>query len=208
MLESCKSIPPCVYPIADNLDAALAAGEDLVASASNWAVGDASDPAVAGAQRWAVSRFKAHELNLVARIVQARQHVSELGKDVQHFRPLAQLFVSATGELADAFGELNEQVDSSFETGGDLMAYLRSRGLIDADVASVSGAKAPEIGDEFLVGGKVPLGICLDLVAEFLDALDLTFDLYPEEGEEPADEVKAIAPPTDAKSSERLGSSV
>ena len=205
MLESCKSIPPCVYAIADNLDAALAAGEDLVASAANWAKGDCSDPAVAGAQRWAVSRFKAHELNLVARIVQARQHVNALGQDAPRFRPLAQLFVSATGDLAEAFGELNEQVDASFETGGDPTAYLRSRGLVDEEAASLEEAEAPQVSDEFLVAGKVPLGICLDLVAEFLDALDLTFDLYPEEDR---DEVKAIAPPTDAKVGESAGSTV
>lgn len=200
MLESCKSVPPCVYQIADNLDAALASGEDLVAAGANWEVGDPSDPAVAGAQRWAVSRFKVHELGLVARIVQARQHVRDLGQEIQRFRPLSQLFVSATGDLADVFGELNEQADTGFETGGDLIAYLRSRGLIDEEAAGLEDFKAPEIGDEFLVAGLVPLGVCMDLVAEFLDSLDLTFDLYPEDDEE----VKALPAPAAVAVLQRL----
>ncbi|MBU2582548.1 MAG: hypothetical protein KJ622_12595 [Alphaproteobacteria bacterium] len=185
------TIPPCVYHVADNLDAALAAGEDLIAASENWATGDPSDPGVAGAQRWALSRYRTHELNLVARIVQAREHVAVLGRTAQRFRPLAQLFCAATADLAGAFGELNQQVDTDFETGGAVSAYLRTRGLIDPEAATVSEAEAPDIDDGFLVAAKVPLGICLDLISEFLDALDVAFDLYPEHESSPAPHVRA-----------------
>ena len=181
MLERQVKVPPSVYLIADNLDAALAAGEDLMASAANWVTGDVLDPCVSGAQRWVLSRFKTHELNLVARIVQARMHVAELSREVQKFRPLAQLFVSATVDLDDAFEELHEQVEANFHTGGGRDPYLRSRGLLDVEAAGLADDKAPVIGDEFLVAAKVPLGVCLDLIAEFLDSLDETFDLYPDQ---------------------------
>lgn len=186
------TIPPCVYLVADNLDAALAAGEDLIASSENWATGDPSDPGVAGAQRWALSRYRCHELNLVARIVQAREHVSVLGRDTPRFRPLAHLFCAATADLAAAFNELNEQVDADFETGGALTAYLRTRGLIDPEAASLGESERPEIGDEFLIAAKVPLGVCLDLISEFLDALDIAFDLYPEDENSVAPTVRTI----------------
>lgn len=179
MLERQVHVPPSVYLIADNLDAALASGEDLTASASNWVTGDVSDPCVSVAQRWALSRFRAHELSLVARIVQARLHIAELSREVPRFRPLAQLFVSATTDLADVFEELHEQVEANFDTGGGRDAYLRSRGLLNIDAAGLADADTPIIGDDFLVAGKLPLGICMDLIAEFLDALDGTFDLYP-----------------------------
>lgn len=180
------TIPPCVYHVADNLDAALAAGEDLIAASENWATGDPSDPGVAGAQRWALTRYRNHELNLVGRIVQAREHVAVLGRTASHFRPLAQLFCSATADLANAFNELNEQVDSDFETGGAITAYLRSRGLIDGEAASHNNHQAPRIDDEFLIAAKIPLGVCMDLVAEFLDALDIAYELYPEDDRPPA----------------------
>lgn len=178
-----SSVPACVYHVADNLDAALAAGEDLHAASENWATGDPSDPGVAGAQRWAVSRYRCHELNLVARIVQAREHIADLGREAPRFRPLAQLFNSATGDLAATFGELNEQVDADFETGGALTAYLRSRGLIDSEAATLSESEPPRVDDDFLIAARMPLGICLDLVSEFIDALDIAFDLYPEDAE-------------------------
>ncbi|MBU1213038.1 MAG: hypothetical protein KJ587_17475 [Alphaproteobacteria bacterium] len=194
MKKSGTTIPPCVYLVADNLDAALAAGEDLIASTENWATGDPSDPGVAGAQRWALSRYRCHELNLVARIVQAREHVAVLGRDAPRFRPLAQLFCAATADLAAAFHELNEQVEADFETGGAMTAYLRTRGMIDPEAAGVGDVETPEIGDEFLVAAKVPLGVCLDLVAEFLDALDMAFDLYPEDERSPVSTVSASGP--------------
>ena len=180
MLERQDDVPPSVYLIADNLDAALASGEDLTASAANWVTGDVSDPCVSGAQRWVLTRFKAHELNLVARIVQARMHIGELSREVPKFRPLAQLFISATADLDEAFEELHEQVDAYFDTGGGRDAYLRSRGLLDLEAAGLADDQAPVIGDDFLVAAKVPLGVCLDLIAEFLDSLDGTFDLYPD----------------------------
>lgn len=175
-----KKIPHSVYLVADNLDAALAAGEDLVASGANWTNGNTSDPGVAGAQRWTVSRLRCHELNLVARIVQARQHVEDLAKEAQRFRPLAQLFVAATVDLVDAFEELNTQIETNFETGGAITSYLRGRGLIDEEAAGLDDLALPEIGEFFLVANKLPLGVCLDLIAEFLDSLEAAYDLYPD----------------------------
>ncbi len=186
MLDAQQNIPHCVYPVADNLDASLAAGEDLLASSTLWTAGDATDCAVAGAQRWATSRFKTHELNLVSRIVQAREHVDVLSNEAKRFRPLARLFFSATADLADSFQELTEQITGDFETGGEHVAYLRSRGLIDPEAASLCEINTLKIDDNFLVAGKVPLGICMDLVSEFLDALDIAYDLYPDAEAGPA----------------------
>lgn len=179
MHDAQQNIPPSVYLVADHLDAALAAGEDLLASCAHWTPGDATDCGIAGAQQWAVSRFKTHELNLVSRIVQAREHIEVLTRDARRFRPLAQLFNSASADLADSFDELNEQTAGDFETGGATVAYFRSRGLIDSEAAGLSENDTITIDDNFLVAGKVPLGICLDLVSEFLDALDIAYDLYP-----------------------------
>ncbi|MCH9806382.1 MAG: hypothetical protein K0U74_01495 [Alphaproteobacteria bacterium] len=179
MLNAQKNVPPSVYLVADHLDSALAAGEDLLAANSHWTPGGATDCAVAGAQRWAISRFRTHELNLVSRIVQAREHVEVLSRDARRFRPLAQLFNSASADLADAFEELHLQISGDFDTGGGHVAYLRSRGLIDSEAPGLCETNAIKINDTFLVAGKVPLGICMDLVSEFLDALDVAYDLYP-----------------------------
>jgi hypothetical protein len=51
-------------------------------------------------------------------------------------------------------------------------------------------------GDRFLVARRVPLGVLLDLVATFLDALEAEFDLFVErKGDgEPASGPPALAP--------------
>jgi hypothetical protein len=118
---------------------------------------------------------------VVARVVQARRHIEDLARETPQFRPMAQLFCASTADLADAFTELNEQIETDFETGGAMVAYLRARGLIDPEAATLNPADAPQIDDAFRVAARVPLGVCLDLVSEFLDALDAAFELYPED---------------------------
>lgn len=175
------SIPPCVYLVADHLDAALAAGEDLVAAGKTWQPGDCCDPSVAGAQRWTLSRVMTYEMTLITRIVQAREHVSELAGAAQSFRPLAQLFVSATRDLYEALDAMGDTAANDFDTGDDRTAYLRSRGLIDPDAPGLCDFAALCADDRFLVAGQVPLGVVLDLVSEFIEALEAQFELYPDE---------------------------
>lgn len=180
-LKQNEVIPPCVYLVADHLDAALAAGEDIVAAGKMWQPGDCSDPSIAGAQRWALSRVMTYEMALITRIVQAREHVAELADAVPHFRPLAQLFVSATRDLFEALQELGDKAANDFDTGDDKIAYLRSRGLIDADAPGVGDYDSLTVDDAFLIAARVPLGVVLDLVSEFIEALEAQFELYPDE---------------------------
>lgn len=180
-LKQNEMIPACVYLVADHLDAALAAGEDLVASGRMWQPGDCCDPSVAGAQRWALSRVMTYEMTLITRIVQARGHVAELAETVQRFRPLAQLFVSATRDLFEALQVIGDTAANDFDTGDGKVAYLRSRGLIDADAPGLCDYATLTVDDSFLIAARVPLGVVLDLVSEFIEALEAQFELYPDE---------------------------
>lgn len=180
-LKQHEVVPPCVYLVADHLDAALAAGEDIVAAGKMWQPGDCSDPSIAGAQRWALSRVMTYEMALLTRIVQAREHVAELADAVHHFRPLAQLFVSATRDLFEALEELGDTAANDFDTGDNKIAYLRSRGLIDADAPGLCDHASLTVDDSFLIAARVPLGVVLDLVSEFIEALEAQFELYPDE---------------------------
>lgn len=175
--------PACVYLLADHLDAALAAGEDLVSVGQAWDDGDPCDPGVAGMQRWAIGRIRAHEMTLLSRILRARDKAAELAQVENRFKPLAHLFVSGTLDLADAVDEACDLAECAFENGGDATAYLRARGLLDAEAAGLQAGHALNVGDAFLVVGRLPLGILLDLVEEFIDALDLHFGLYPADNE-------------------------
>ena len=75
-------------------------------------------------------------------------------------------------ECADLSGE-------DFDTGDDLTAYMRGRGLIAEDAAGLSDTAPIAANETFLVARRAPLGVLLDLVASFLDALEAEFDLFP-----------------------------
>ena len=69
---------------------------------------------------------------------------------------------------------------SDFDTGDTASAFLRSRGLIARDAAGLERLSQLAVGEDYLVAGRIHLGTLLDLVATFLDTLDLLFDLYDE----------------------------
>jgi hypothetical protein len=58
---------------------------------------------------------------------------------------------------------------------------MRNRGLIARDTASLEQLAALTVTEEFLVAGRIRLGTLLDLVATFLDTLDVLFELYQDE---------------------------
>ncbi len=183
-------VPACVYMLADHLDAALAAGEDLLAIAKTWERGNPIDPGVAGMQRWTLSRVRTHEMQFLHRVSMARERARELHGTDTSFRPLVHLFVAGTEPLAAAMAEYCDPTLAAFETGDAETAYLRSRGLIAEEAPGLAIDADLEIDEHFLIGGRARLGITMDLIAEFLDALDIKFDLYPPEETAMANEAR------------------
>jgi hypothetical protein len=179
--------PLSVYMLADHLDAALAAGEDIMARGSRWRAlaekpGDAQD--FVTRQRKIVDEIRSLELILVARILKARTHALTLAEYDDRFNAVGKLFASGTAILLDAVQENGDARATDFDTGEDLVAYVRSRGLIAPDAAAIRKASDLTIDDSFLVVKRLALGPLLDMAAAFLDALDIQYELFVEE--EPA----------------------
>lgn len=177
-----KDTHPSLYLLADHLDAALAMGEDLLACK----VALNQVPSVHAmerieAQNRALRVFVADartlELALVSRLLQARKWAEELRQTMLDLKPVISLFVAGTAQLADHVSEIGDPTNSAFETGNTVLAYLRSRGLIDAGEVSLAARDGIVVSDELLVMGLARLGTLLDLVATFLDTLDLLGDL-------------------------------
>jgi hypothetical protein len=176
--------PAHVYLLAEHLDACLAAGEDLLASSFTWNAPERDAHAAARArieQREGLALIQALELTLIGRVLRARDHASQLAKEDANFRLIANLFVSGTNTLADAVAGLADPTAERFETGAAATAYLRSRGLIEADAAAPIDGATVRVSEELMVARVVPLGLLLDLVAQFLETLDVRYDLFPAE---------------------------
>lgn len=188
---SSRLAPASVYLLAEHLDAALAAGEDLTSVLYIWPGKAPSEPADIEAlhtgRREAIERIRSLELGLIARVLMARELAAGIALDHEQLLPVARLFVSGTAVLVDAVAECADCTEADFDTGGDLTAYVRSRGLIAEDAPALADTAPIAANESFLAARRIPLGVLLDLVAAFLDSLESVFDLFSqdEQGGEP-----------------------
>lgn len=190
---------PSLYLLADNLETALATGEDMLAEKVDLTDSDASGKRNMEklAQRNAelaafLSRLRLLELSLIARLLQARKWAEEAKREEARLRPIISLFVGGTASLIDAANELGDTMNQSFETGDTMTAYLRTRAVLAPEEAGLQRRTQIVVTDDFLVAGRVRLGTLLDLVAAFLDTLDLVGDLSIAQA--PAIEAAGISP--------------
>ena len=184
--------PASVYLLAEHLDAVLAAGEDLNKIRYVWHGPLPREPEELAknrtAQREAIERIRTLELALLSRILTGREWADELASDDDRFSAIAHLYVSTTSIFIDAVEECADSTAVDFDTGDGLTAYVRSRGLIEADAPGLDDASPIKVDDEFLVARRLRLGALLDLVSAFLDALEIEYSLFgdSESGGEPA----------------------
>jgi hypothetical protein len=190
-VDGAKLAPSSVYLLADNLDAALAAGEDLLSSTITWnAARGSSDGDIAHAsreQREAINHVRSLEMILVARVLKARERAEELARTDERFGPMAKLFNVTTALLIEATAEFADQSVHKFDNGDAPIAYLRSRTLIAADAAAPVEGETLTIDDTFRIARRIELGSLLDMVAMFLDTLETHFDLFIIDPDEPSD---------------------
>lgn len=181
--------PPCAYLLADHLDAVLAAGEDLVKAAQLWpAVASRHDSDVARVreeQHDAIDAVQALELTVVVRLITARERARELLRAEDRFAPMVELFLSGTAMIADAAPEIGSGAASAtdFDAPDRITPYLRSRGLIAPDAAQLPDGAPLAVSNDFLIAGRVPLGVLLELVDIFLETLETYYDLFATEYE-------------------------
>jgi hypothetical protein len=144
--------PLSVYMLADHLDAALAAGEDIMARGIQWRelAARAEDPVeFAPRHRKLTEEIRGLELIIVARILKARTHAETLAEYDDRFSMVGRLFASGTAILLDAVEESGDARGVDFDTGDDIVAYIRSRGLIAPDAAAIQAPSDLTIDDSF-----------------------------------------------------------
>jgi hypothetical protein len=92
--------PAIVYLLADHLDSALAAGEDLLKCTLAWNAGDARSADGLTQQRRdereAVDAARSLEMVLLARVLKSRESAKELCKTENEFRLISRLYMSGT----------------------------------------------------------------------------------------------------------------
>jgi len=182
-----------IYRLADHLDATLAIGEDLLRQSIVVAPLTPGDESTAIAHRHReISEFartvRALELAITARVLQARARAVEVQHTHAKFLPLIRLFVGGTAALADAvasqgsgYGDGLGDVTKAALTGGpQILAFLCNRGILPATEASLASIARLAVTEDYRLAEGVLLGTLMDMIAQFLESLDLAFDLYAE----------------------------
>lgn len=140
--------PDSVYALADHLDAALAACEDLLEM--NGLHADLE---------WFLASVRRFELAVILQVLRARQYAEELRGSGSHIAAMAALFLAGTLPFTETNGA---QVNRPF----------------DADASDASSGGNLDITDQFLIGRRVPIGTLVAMAGAFLDALEVTWVLY------------------------------
>ncbi len=186
MLGTTQAPDPGIYLLADHLDAALAAGEDLLAQSleapaeidranTDADTTDASADAIAAF----VANLKRHEASMIARVLQARRRARELPKLEQPVRGMINLLQASTAGALDLVDHFSDGAEGAQEnSSGTIYGFLRSRGLLAAEAATLPRYEQVTVSETYRVGGVLEVGPLLNAIAAALDALDLHYDLY------------------------------
>lgn len=213
MMSLHPDCPPDASLLADHLDAALAIGEELLASTLPARSDlDEQDPDQAPvAIEMFVGRLMQLEAAFVLRVLRARRLVTEIGRTDPALKAAIGLFRAQTDLLQELIVKSAAEADGQLARAGDSHAYLRSRGLIAPEAAAPSPFESIAVGEGFRIGGIAAVGHVLDFVASLLDLLDARYGLYsPDaEDEETADHGAADQGPSEeethaSKSEERV----
>lgn len=177
MLDLKASPDPGIYLLADHLDAALAAGEDLIAATLPAGVDreEAGTPEDVPAY---VARLAKHEAAIIARVLQARRRASELPRIDAPTQTIVQLIISQSTSLIALIDQFGDQSEHRFMTGDDPLSFLRARGLVAEEAASLPRFDKLKVTDSYRIAGVIELGPLLDMVAGALEALDIAYDLF------------------------------
>ena len=173
-----SGVPSAAYMLADHLDAALAAGEDILSAGRQLISCDLTRSEQSVAMRSCVDLIKALELALITRTLKAREWSQRLVECDARFKGAARLFVGGTVPLTDALAEFADSTQSDFATGESLVAFFRSRGVIDSEAVGFDGSGKALITQTYRVCSRIEIGALLDMIVAYLDALEAHFVLF------------------------------
>ncbi len=182
-----KPAPPEVYLLADHLDTALAAAEDIVNARLTWNSARRAEQSEISHEKHTtrddVEEIRKLENTIIIRVLKSRERAEDVARADKRFRQLAKLYVAGTAVLLDAVEECGDSTDIDFATADTVTAYLRSRGLVDLDAPAPAIGEDLQVGEDFLIAKRIAAGPLMDLAAALLDALELHYDLFLDEDE-------------------------
>lgn len=131
------------------------------------------------------------EFMLLTKLNQARHWCIHLRHLDSEFKPVLDLFNTATSSLVDIESVLGIDEQGIFNGEGSHEHFIKSRQLTTEQTDEEGCPSRISVEDEFLLGGKVPLADILDACNSFLDSIDIRYDVMEDVPEEESEETDA-----------------
>ncbi len=178
-----EQLQSLVYFLTDHLFAAQEAGENIrMARFRRQMKNDGNSDVQDGneileefnALRSFVSELSDWEEELVTKTIQARKWGTYLKDHDSHFKPIIDLFTSATHPFTDIAAQIRDHHDRHFEGGDHPDWFIQSRALTSKK-SNQGQILSLETGDMYLIGGHVRLNQVMELIETYLDSLEARF---------------------------------
>ena len=190
-MKDAEQLQSVVYFLTDHLCSAIDVGEDIynLRFASNSMSSDLSSEDILDRLdefHQFLDEIRTNEFLMLSKINQARHWCIHMRYLDVEFRPVVDLFNTATKAVSSIETILGVDEQGVFEGESVPQTLLDSRNLV---IEKSDGDSVPakiSVDENFLIGGKVLLTDLLDACNTFLDSLDIRFDVTEEVDEDAA----------------------
>ncbi len=174
-----EQLQSLVYFLTDHLFAAMEAGERIRMATFTQPenLGELSGDDIMQEieqLRLFISDLSDWEEEMVSKLIQARKWSNHLREHDAFFKPLIDLFNSATHSLSDIAAQISDHHDRHFEGGDHPDWFINSREIL-TEKSAHGQILALTTGPMYLVGGHVRLGNITELSESYLSALETRF---------------------------------
>lgn len=174
-----EQLQSLVYFLTDHLFAAIEAGERirLARFTQSQSEGDISGDDIMQELedlRNYISDLSAWEEQMVTKLNQARQWSRYLRDHDAFFKPIIDLFNSATHPLTDIAAQISDHHDRHFEGGDHPDWFIQSR-EITSEQSEQGQILSLTTGETYLVGGHVRLAQLIEMSETYLETLEARF---------------------------------
>lgn len=174
-----EQLQSLVYFLTDHLFASLEAGERIRLAAFTQIENQAElsgDDIMDELEnlRVFINDLSDWEEELISKLVSARKWSNHLKEYDSYFKPLIELFNSATHPLTDVAAQISDHHDRHFEGGDHPDWFINSREMV-IEKSAHGQILSLTAGNMYLVGGHVRMANILELVESYLTALETRF---------------------------------
>lgn len=185
-MEDDEQLQSVIYFLSDHVCSAIEAGDAILTQTyePDEALADLSSEEILvrlDEFRRFLDRIRHYEYLVLTRLNQARHWGTQLRYLDPDFKPVIDLFSTATDMVADANGLLGEDEEAAFNGAGEPQQFLQSRCLAVQESNEDGEPRRVTADENYLLGGKILLAGLMEVCETFHDALEARYAAFSDD---------------------------